>query len=201
MGFFTIGLFAVIGLTVLLNILISRGKSKQTDYGAITEEERLANQTRKREIGPEVFVKPDLDKLPFNIFNRNAGAAEAAESVKKAAGMPMVRFDTDLSNNDLKFMYGVANLEHITKMEENYRSFISAALAWAEILLAEGEDAGAEAILGETLRLKSDFSRCYTLLADIYERRGDAAALKALRTRAAEADYLPLGIKQKLPRK
>jgi len=199
MGIFTIGLVAVVGLTVLLNILIARGKSKQTDYGAISEDERLANQARRKDIGPEAFVKPDLTELPFDIQNQNAEAAEAAEAVKMAAALPMVRFDGDLTNNDLKYMYGVSNLDYITDMEENYRAFIAAMLGWAESLINAGEDAGAESVLNETLRLKSDFSKCYTLLADIYGSRGDTAALTALNARVGGAEYLSLpGMKRKI---
>ena len=199
MGIFTVELVAVIGLTIILNVLIARGKSRQTDFDAISEEERLANQARRREIGPEVFVKPELDKLPFDIQCWNAVVAEAAGAVKQTAVLPMLRFDNDVSNNDLKYMYGVSNLDYITGMEENYRAFIAAMLGWAESLINAGEDSGAESVLNETLRLKSDFSGCYTLLAGIYGRRGDIPALGALRAYVNEADWLSLpGMRQKI---
>ena len=180
MGIFTIGLIVVVGFTVLLNVLIARGRRKQPPFDALLEDERLANRARRREIGPDVFVTPDLTNLPFDKHIGHAAVAEAAEAARAAASHPMARFD-GVANNYLKLMYGVANLDAIIEMEESCRRFITALIHWAEELTAIGDRPAAEVVLNETVRLRSDFAAGYIQLADIYAARNDANALHELR--------------------
>jgi len=180
MGIFTIGLIVVVGLTVLLNVLIARGKPKQTQTDTLMEEERLANRARKREIGADVLVTPDLNKLPFGKHTGHTAVTAAADAARAAAAQPMARFD-GMSNNDLKLMYGVSNLDTIIGMEESCRRFITAMIRWAEELVAIGDRQSAEAVLNETVRLRSDFAAGYILLTDIYAARNDTDAVRGLR--------------------
>jgi len=182
LGYIPAGLIIIVYLTVMLNFFLARNKSRRTDYGAFMDEESAANSARKREIDPRYLVAPDIGALPFS-----GGLAEEDE-VKKTAGLPMIRFDKALTNNELKLMYGAASLGEITGMEENYARFITAMLSWAGALIGICDYSGAEAVLNETVRMGSDFSRSYTLLADIRRVSGDASALAALRETVSGKD-------------
>ena len=194
-----IGLILVILFTLVLNFFIARSKSKAVDYDAISEEERRANSSRRKEIPAELYIIPDLDKLPFNKFTGPGyeDAAAAAEAVNKKSSRPMIKFDKSMTNNEIKLMFGVANLEEVAVMEENYTDFIRAMIRWAEILFSRGEYIDAGAVLLETVRLKSDFSKSYTLLADVYIKTEDHAGFTALYDRASEENFLQNDIQLK----
>jgi len=178
-----IGLVAIIFLTVMMNFFLAHNKSNRIDYDSLMEEESNANRARRKDIGPEHFVKPDLDKLPFTGFSN-----EEAE-VKKRGSLPMIRFDKNLNNNELKYMFGVANLDEITRMEENFTEFIRAMFKWAEELVSHGVYDNAVIVLNETVRLKSELSKSYTLLADIYKLRNDEAALKSFAKKISTENF------------
>ena len=178
-----IGLVVIIFLTVMLNFFLARNKSNRIDYDSLMEEESNANRARRRDIGPEHFVRPDLDKLPFTGFSN-----EEAE-VKKRGSLPMIRFDKNLSNNELKYMFGVANLDEITRMEENFTEFIRAMIIWAEEFVSRGVYDNAEAVLNETIKLKSELSKSYTLLADIYKLKNDEAMLNSFVDKISAGDF------------
>ena len=195
MRYFTIGLFAVLFLVFLLNLLLSRNKNgRATDIDEAFEEDRLANSSRKKDIGDEFFVKPDIKKLPFSEYDvpgRDAEAASrAAAEVEKLAKLPMIKFSRELSNNEIKMMFGAANLEGVTGYEENYSDFTLAMIRWAEALINMGEYADAALVLEETVRMGSDFSKSYTLLADAYLRTGGREALRELFKKVTDEDFM-----------
>ena len=191
MRYFSVGLVIIVYLTVMLNFFLSRNKSKRIDYGKIFDEESRANAARKKEIGDEFRVAPDFGALPSG-----RGSPEE-ETALKAGRLPMMNFGKSMTNNELKLAYGAANLENITRMEENYDGFIRAMIDWAKALTAENEPADAEAVLNETVRLRSGHSGSYTLLADIYHARGDYASIDALREKILSG-ALPFGVRKKI---
>ena len=193
-GFLSFGMIVVIALTVILNIIIARSKSREFNYDAVVEAERRANAARRRDIDPELFITPDIDALPFKEYGQKPEYEPvrfAAAEAKEMSALPMIKTAKDMTNNDIKLKFGVANLEDVAIMEENYNYFIAAMLKWAEELIALREYADAETVLKETVRIGSDFSKSYTLLADVYAAVNDRTALCALYDAASADNFFP----------
>ncbi len=149
----------------------------------IQEREQKANLSRKRDIEKEFYVIPDKDILPIKNYEEtpeNKKIIAVQKLVLKKAELTMLKFDEPISNTDLKFKYGFANLEIITIYEEHYNSYMQALVEWAKMLFERNNLSDAEIILNEAIRLKCDLSRAYMLLIDIYKQKNDLEKLKNL---------------------
>jgi len=190
-------LLIAFGLTFLLFAWLryrhnktSRGRYENLE--AFNASEMESNFIRKKDIDPEYFVQADLARLPFtepctggDPFRR------LQENVKNAAGKKMLRLPRAMDNREVKLAFGTAHLELVTQYEENYHRFMIALLKWGEALLAAGERSGGEAVLKESVRLGSEFSKTYALLANLYIQNGEHEKLEQLHSRAASPDFLP----------
>lgn len=142
---------------------------------ALLREEREADAVRRKEIDKELFFIPDLSALPAP---EDGGLLPAA--VLFRAGCPMLRLPHPMTNLELKRAYGVAQLTVIAQYEENFNTFLSALIAWAESLAAGGRNTDAIRILTYTVTIGSEYSKSYKLLADLYAETYDMEGLSAL---------------------
>ena len=189
---FPIGVTTVIVFTVLLNIFLTKNKKKKIDYNKLAKKELEANSARRKDISPECFIEPNLLILPFSKYENSecAQVRDALSYVKELSIYPMIKFDKHLNNNEIKLMFGVANLEDVAIFEENYTDFLNGMIRWAEKLIKIEEFIDAETILKETIRMKSDFSKSYTLLADIYGNKKDIKSLESLLKHVSNENFM-----------
>jgi len=178
-----------IAMAVLLNILlITSSKRVQKPFDKFQEESRLANSARKKDIPPEMCVSVNIDALPFTKYDENdpnySRLNRTMESVQKKVALPMFKLPAGMSNNDIKHAYGVANFDMVVSREENYSALLRAMIIWAEELIKAEKLSDAEAVLRETINLKSDHSKSYTLLCNIYRKTDDREKLAELKTLA-----------------
>jgi len=188
----------IFGLVGILFLVFRNGfKNRYKLSNKFLEDEMAANTARRREVEPEFYYVPDIDALPVN-ENAEGDILKKQSHAISCASKTMLHFPKKMSNLELKKAYGVANLEIITGLEENYGRYISALLAWAEALLKEdAESTSAITILENTVQLGSEFRKSYLLLADYYGKNHSIHGLDHLLERVTE-QFEDEGIKRQL---
>jgi len=185
----------VVGLFGILYIFIKRGTKKMNRLrDEYLEEDMEANNARKRDVEAEYYFEPDISEIPFQEAP-SADIKRKQEHVIYSSKRKMLRFPEKMSNIDLKFAYGAANLELIAGYEENYYRFISSLISLADALLAEGIRADAVRIFEYTVELRSEYRKSYLPLADYYAENNNAAKLDFLMDRISEV-FTDEGIKK-----
>ena len=173
----------ILGVAAIILILSRRSiKNRHSIKNKFLEEEMEANAARKKDIEPEFFYYPTLDSLPLH-EDADGEIKKKQEIVKKHANLTMIYFPKKPTNLELKKAYGRANLEKITGYEENYSRYISSLVSWANALIengGEGQKDDAINILENTVKLGSEFSKTYMLLADHYKNQDNIEGLNHL---------------------
>lgn len=183
-----------IAIVITVNLKLAKRNKTSELFDSLIEEERLANSARKKEIPAELYVKANKDILPFSEYNKSepnyAQLTRTMESAAKKVDLRMLKLPPDMKNNDIKFAFGIANFEHVVAMEENYNDCVRSLINWADGLIKAEMLNEAETVLTETLRLKSDFSKSYTLLCDIYVKAKNKKKLDELKHLADETSFM-----------
>ena len=153
----------------------SANRKRVKSIEAFLEEEREANESRKKEIEPEYRYEPDLTLLP-----ELSGDSKQEENVKKFARRNMLRFPKRYTNIELKKAYGPSQLEDIARCEENFNSYVLSLIEWAELCADTGRQTDAVAITEHAISLGSEYRKGYRLIARLYLERGEEGKLDSL---------------------
>ena len=153
---------------------IKRKKAERNDQKKIDsfwEREYAANQVIKKDISHLDYIKIPLDSLPLNhssdetlsVFEKNITALESE---------PVLNL-SDMTNTDLKLNYGVANLEFLSKCDQNFVTLTKTLYEWGQALYDLHYVEDAVTVLEYGIQCETDISGHYTLLASIYQERGE----------------------------
>lgn len=153
------------------------------------DRERLANQTRRKSLDGLDYIKIPLDRLPMHLLEDDEKVSEYHRIIQELSGQPIVNL-TGFSNTDLKLEYGTANITALTEYDQNYTFLVSTLQQWADVLYQAGQINAAREILEFAVSTRTDVSRTYDLLADIYIRDGQKDRLPALIDTAEELNSL-----------
>lgn len=153
------------------------------------DRERLANQTRRKSLDGLDYIKIPLDRLPMHLLEDDEKVSEYHRIIQELSGQPIVNL-TGFSNTDLKLEYGTANITALTEYDQNYTFLVSTLQQWADLLYQAGQINAAREILEFAVSTRTDVSRTYDLLADIYIRDGQKDRLPALIDTAEELNSL-----------
>lgn len=185
--------FTFIGIALIIfTVYIKTRKSGdlQLDaYNEFLDKEQEANFSRRKDPVPEDYLTVDVNKLPIREYPDDQAYQRVLLRQLNAltfAQMPMIYGYRGMNNRELKLKYGAANLDMIITYEENYDQFIHNLLEWATALISLGNLDDAAAVLEVAAEYNCDRSQAYTLLADIYSKRGELAKLDGLKSRALE---------------
>lgn len=178
-----IPIVGVIAAVAVLFIVLSRVKGR--NYGKEFEEfileENAANSVKSVALDDSIFFVPNLSGLPVKPDDGGETLSlRRQREVLKRAERKMVRFDAPMTNTELKLKYGTVNLESISAYEENFFSYIYAVNDWAESLIEEGMDDGAEKILRHGVAAGAETSKTYMLLADLYYKHNKRQEMREL---------------------
>lgn len=152
------------------------------------ERERRANHTRKKDISLLDYIVIPTDRLPLNNTS-DPELIEIQDTVRHLAALNILNL-SGISNTELKEKYGVANLPELSDYDNNYNTLVNTIATWGSRLYELGCTDDAASVLEYGLSIKSDVSRNYTLLAEIYRDRGEAGRIDALITRAENLNTL-----------
>ena len=193
-------LIFVVGILGIVTFLSFRGmRNRYALRDKFLEDEKKANAARARDVEAHFYFKPDLDSLPIR-ETTNAEVDKKQKYVQKRGNLTMLRFPEKMTNLQLKSLYGLANLEKIVTYENNYNTYVSALVDWADTLISKGgeqEKTDAILILEETVTLDSEYRKTYMHLADYYSETGKYENLNNLIDRVTVL-FSDEGIKKQL---
>lgn len=133
------------------------------------EKEQQANQTRKKSLDSVNYITIPLDRLPF-LVNPSENILALQESIKKLADKQIANF-SGITNTDLKLEYGAANLDTLTILDQNFTELARTLYQWGKALYEEEYLDEARTVLEFGVACKTDISKHYTLLAEIYKQK------------------------------
>lgn len=135
------------------------------------DREHLANQTRRKPLDGLDYIKIPLDRLPMQLLEENEKVAECLRMIQELSLRPIVNL-TGYSNTDLKLEYGTANITALTEYDQNYTLLVSTLQQWADLLYQADQTEPTREILEFAVEIRTDVSRTYDLLSDIYIKNG-----------------------------
>lgn len=133
------------------------------------ERERIANNTRKKDISNLNYLNFCAERLPLSVCeDPTLNAIET--TLKELADQKIINL-SQYSNTDLKMMYGPANLTALSEYDDNYHRLATTLTAYAVRLEELNHVAAATAALEYAMELGIQFSQIYLKLAELYRKQ------------------------------
>ncbi len=176
-----LGFFASLIVFVLViyhNIRRSR-KVTEKDQKSFWKKEAMANNTRRMPLDNLEYITIPLDSLPLSIMSDDPVVSECIETLRILSEGKIVNF-TGISNTDLKLKYGAPNINLLADYDQNFTSLVRTLHKWADILYHNGYEREARIILEFAISAKSDISKSYVLLANIYASNKESSKIAEL---------------------
>lgn len=181
-----IPIFFISSLCIIIFVFVSLKKTNsgfRKKIDNFQKREMKANSTIRHNLSELPYVFPKKENLPIKEYD-NPDKFKKIIKLQKAAlkktELDMIKFQEEYTNTDLKLMYGNNNLEKIMFFEEHYNGYVRILQEWAEALIALENIDDAEIVLLEAIQMKTDLSKTYTMLADIYAQKNDSQKLNEL---------------------
>ena len=174
-------LFTTIVLLAGFIFVFMKSTSKRPDDGirSFREKERRADNTLKQPLDDLPFVKVPLEDIPIPEPEINEKCASLASAIKSLSDKKIVNL-TGITNTDLKLTYGAANLPILTEYDQNFTALTKNLFD----LGCEYKNAGltdeAIATLNAAIKVGTDISGNYTLLAEMYAEKGQYVEIQRL---------------------
>lgn len=143
------------------------------------DREARANSTRKKSLANLPYITIPFETLPMETMKDNEKITELHDMLKNLSEQPIVNF-TGYSNTDLKLEYGTANITCLSEYDQSYTLLARTLQEWAEYLYEAGFTADARTVLEFAISTRTDVSRSYYLLADIYDEENEPEKKAAL---------------------
>lgn len=166
----------------LVYLAFKRTKQTQNQQNAnqsFLERERLANNTRKKDISGLNYLPFTTDRLPDSVSSDEKLNIIESE-LKELSNQKIINL-SQYSNTDLKLMYGPANLPALSEYDDNYHRLAALFLDYASRQLELCDTSAAIAALEYAAELRIQSSRIYLLLAELYLKQGTPEKINTIR--------------------
>lgn len=147
--------------------------------------EQAANSVRRKSLDSLNYIHIPFDELPLDVMTDDSRIIEYHNLLKDLSAQPIVNL-TGYSNTDLKLEYGTANITLLSEYDQNYTILVRTLQQWADILYDADYQTEACRLMEFAVSTKTDISRTYYKLADIYASRGDIFQIEHLIKQAEE---------------
>ena len=149
--------------------IFMKKSSRNVDMGVdkFMEREREANNVRKQPISNLEYVKVDLSRIPI-VNDPDERTQELITRLNTLSELNIVNL-SGISNTDLKFKYGVANLPALTEYDQNFTTLCRTLFDYGSKLVELNEKESAISVLEYGIECNTDLKSHYILLADLYE--------------------------------
>lgn len=165
----------------------NRQRQNQDDANeSFLERERLANNTRKKDISGLNYLSFSVGRIPVPDTDDEKLAAILTD-LKRLAEQKIIDL-SQYSNTDLKLMYGPANLPALSEYDDNYHKLANALLDYANCQLQLGFTDAAIAVLEYAVELRIRLSQIYLLLAKLYREQQTPEKIKSIRDALSETE-------------
>ena len=143
---------------------------KESDFW---QRENDANSTRKQDI-----TNLDYIQIPVGAYP-NEGYEETEQQLLALSEQKILNL-TGISNTDLKLQYGVSNLAILSDCDERFTTLVRLLTDYAKGLAEHAHIDDAIRVLEFGVSIKSDVTENYTLLAGLYQEKGETAKISDL---------------------
>ena len=168
-------------LWVLHHNLRKHDPNKQT-VDSYLDREEAANATRRKDLTNLPYIEVPFNILPFDITlndeKKQLKIAEYEKEIKNLSSERMLNL-IGISNTELKEMYGPANLELLTRYDQNYSRYIRTLQFFSECIYEEYPEK-AVTIMEYCITIGTDISGTYNLLGRYYLEHNDKVHFHAL---------------------
>ena len=180
----------VLASLILLCSIIARNikrqsKTERQKEQSFWERERRANSVRRKPLDNLEYITVPMEQFPTGLLTENPIVKECIETLEILSTQPIVNL-TGYSNTDLKLEYGTANITVLMEYDQNYTLLVRTLQKWADILLENGYTKEAETLMEFSVSTRTDVSRTYYKLAEIYAARLETERVQALIETAGE---------------
>lgn len=174
-GYYTMKPY-ILASVILFGALIAYENRKHTKQSkqqekSFWERENMANSVRRKPLDDLDYISVPLDDLPVDALPDLEEAAECRRILETLSSRKIVNF-TGISNTDLKLQYGAPNIDLLTEYDQNYTTLVCTLQKWAVLLYENDLVDEARKVLEFAVSTRSDVSKSYYLLADIYRQQG-----------------------------
>lgn len=142
------------------------------------KKELEANRTRKKPLDSLNYISIPLESLPL-LNTTDEKLLEYQESIQSFSAKKIVNL-TGISNTDLKLTYGAPNLTILTSYDQNFTALVRLLYLWGKYLYELGYLSEAAQVLEFGIECKTDISKHYRLLSEIYKMTGNTEKIKSL---------------------
>jgi hypothetical protein len=142
------------------------------------EKEKQSNLTRRKDISQLDYIILKLESLPLE-DKEDLTVNSYRDTILKLSDKKILNL-SGYTNTDLKTMYGPANMKLLTEYDGNFITLISMLQKWAERLYADGYTEDAKSVLEFAVSHKTDVTRSYRLLAEIYKLQNTPEKINGL---------------------
>ena len=173
---------AFIGVFILYEFRKSSRVSERKSEN-FWDRERKANVARRKDISALNYLVIPMEELPF-IDTTDDELLEYHKTMENLSTLKILNL-TGITNTELKEQYGVANLEALTNCDNNYITLVNTISRWGARLIALDYTKEAVTVLEYGLKIGTDVSRNFLMLAELYQADNNYKKIDELIIRAS----------------
>lgn len=170
-------------LLVLGRALKKNTHAMEAQEQSFWQRERTANSVRKKPLDNLEYISIPWEQLPAEVHKDDSVVRECLDTLTILKDSKIVNL-TGITNTDLKLTYGTANITVLTEYDQNYTSLVTTLQKWADKLYHLGDMDSARIVLEYAVSVRSDITKTYLMLAEIYNQSGLAERIPELVTAA-----------------
>lgn len=191
-------LISVTTFIIVMRVLLKKGDNGyDSAVKEFIERETKANLVTKNfdELNLE-FITPSKT-LPFKEYEeipKYKNVIKKQKLVKRKIELEMIKIPSNLTNTEIKEIYGINNFDKISLLEDHYNSYTRCLFEWGEELFKLDNIYDSKKVLLEASRLEANISQVYITLAKIYKKENNKNELLKLKN---IVENLELSLKEK----
>lgn len=144
-------------------------KRAKEDTEAFWKNENSSNSARRKDISNLDYFTITFDRLPME-DHADETINSYRDTLRKLSEKKLLNL-TGITNTELKYQYGAANIKLLSEYDNNYIIFVSILQKWADRLYTRGSVEDAKKVLEYAISCHTDVSKSYRLLANIYKEQ------------------------------
>lgn len=193
-------MFPILAIFIIFLLFYAYKRSQITKEdaektAAFWELENQANNTRRRDIEHLDYIQIPLEDFPIGKYPSDSRTP--VEEELTALSHEKILNLTGLSNTELKLQYGAANLDILSACDDNYTRLVRLLIEYAKTLAEDDYSEDAITVLEFGVKIQSDVTENYLLLARLYQDRGEGHRIRSLIESAGLLNSLSKDVIQK----
>ena len=137
-----------------------------------------ALNTRSKDLSNLEYITVPLETFPMGLHSEE-DLIPFEEKLQQLSQEKIYNL-TGISNTDLMLTYGAGNLDTLSSYDENYTQLVRTIADYGEALASHSYTEDAITVLEYGIKIRSDVTSNYTLLASLYQETGEGRKIRSL---------------------